>query len=397
MKVAITGATGVIGMAAVRSLVAAGHDVVGLARTPEKAAMLETLGAVPVITGLFDEAGLTAMFNGCDAVCNFATHVPVGLAGIRPRNWRKHDRLRTEGVAAVVRAARAAGVRRFVQESMSLLYADQGDAVVTESSPLAITRATEPVAVAETHVQEFQTGLRAGVVLRLGMIIGDDPLTRWRLQAARNGRPVGVGAAGAWSHPLHTDDLGTAVLAALRAPSGFYNVGAEPVRRAELVRGFQVAAGHPAHRVSRRGSGFAGPVARRIVGARLEPLARSLRVSSELFTSQTGWTPQRVRFDASWFNIVRTQHVSTQRIARTAHEAPAGDGTPKTVEGNHDGEGGRRHVAHSEAARRRRLAEVFGDVLPSTTGDERGDTGREESGREAWLRSQVPPHHGTSR
>jgi hypothetical protein len=46
--------------------------------------------------------------------------------------------------------------------------------------------------------------------------------------------------------------------------------------------------------------------------------------------------------------------------------------------------------------RRRRLAEVFGDVLPDTTSDERGQ-GTEASDEDAgdrWLRAQVPPHHG---
>ena len=46
--------------------------------------------------------------------------------------------------------------------------------------------------------------------------------------------------------------------------------------------------------------------------------------------------------------------------------------------------------------RRRRLAAVFGDVLPETTVDERepGTPDRDESSGDAWLRAQVPPHHG---
>lgn len=46
--------------------------------------------------------------------------------------------------------------------------------------------------------------------------------------------------------------------------------------------------------------------------------------------------------------------------------------------------------------RRRRLAEVFGETLPETTADERDPDrpgGRDDAG-EAWLRAQVPPHHG---
>lgn len=47
--------------------------------------------------------------------------------------------------------------------------------------------------------------------------------------------------------------------------------------------------------------------------------------------------------------------------------------------------------------RRRRIQEIFGDVLPETTRDDRDDPPRERSGESAgdrWLRDQVPPHHG---
>ena len=49
-------------------------------------------------------------------------------------------------------------------------------------------------------------------------------------------------------------------------------------------------------------------------------------------------------------------------------------------------------AAETEWQRRRRLAAVFGDVLPETTSDERDES---DSGTaEEWLRRQVPPHHG---
>ena len=55
--------------------------------------------------------------------------------------------------------------------------------------------------------------------------------------------------------------------------------------------------------------------------------------------------------------------------------------------------GADRDEALTEAARRRRRAAVFGEVLPEVTGDERDDSG-ERPGSEEWLRAQVPPHHG---
>jgi nucleoside-diphosphate-sugar epimerase len=294
VRVAVTGATGVIGRSVVPALVRAGHDVVGLARTPEKALLLERLGARGEVTSLLDHAGLVEMFDGADVVCNFATHVPVGLSAARPKSWRPNDRLRTEGVRRVVQAAREAGVRRVVQESVSYMYADQADAWVTERSPLAITAATEPASVGESHVQDYCCGSRTGVVLRFGTIVGDDPLTHLQLRAARHGRRIGLGTPLGWAHVLHDGDLGSAVLAALTAPSGVYNVGADPVRRADLVAGFADAVG-------RDEVGFVGPVLRRLGGVRLEPLTRSLRVSSDLFTSATGWRPGRPHFDSSWF------------------------------------------------------------------------------------------------
>jgi hypothetical protein len=55
----------------------------------------------------------------------------------------------------------------------------------------------------------------------------------------------------------------------------------------------------------------------------------------------------------------------------------------------------RRPPGEADWQRRRRLAEVFGDVLPDVTGDERDDSpGDDEPAGERWLRSQVPPHHG---
>ena len=58
--------------------------------------------------------------------------------------------------------------------------------------------------------------------------------------------------------------------------------------------------------------------------------------------------------------------------------------------------------AETDWERRRRLADVFGDVLPDTTSDERdpetaAEAARDQDGEDAgdrWLRAQVPPHHG---
>jgi nucleoside-diphosphate-sugar epimerase len=127
-------------------------------------------------------------------------------------------------------------------------------------------------------------------------------MTRFQLRSLRHGMAIGVGSPDGWAHVVHTDDLGHAVLAALTAPSGVYNVGAEPVRRFELVAGFAAAAG-------RESIEFMGPLMRKVGGVRLEPLGRSLRVSSDHFTASTGWYPSRAKFDSGWFDTVPAQQV----------------------------------------------------------------------------------------
>jgi nucleoside-diphosphate-sugar epimerase len=281
--VAVAGTHSVVGRCAVPGLEAAGHEVVGLGRSARS---------------FLDVDALADGMRGCDAVVNLSAQIPVGPAARWQRSWRTHDWLRSEGVRRLVAAAREAGVRRFVQQSVSFVYADQGEEWIDEDSPVCVTAATEPASVGELVVQDYASVCRAGVVLRMGLVLGDSLLTRWTLRAAAQGRPVGVGSPDGFAHVIHSDDVAEAVRCALEAPSGVYNVGAEPVRRAALVDTAAAAAGRE------RGS-FRRPLMDRLAGQRLEPMARSLRVSSARFAAATGWTPRRGAFDASWYDAGR--------------------------------------------------------------------------------------------
>jgi nucleoside-diphosphate-sugar epimerase len=133
----------------------------------------------------------------------------------------------------------------------------------------------------------------------MGMVLGDPETTRsWlrgvALRRTRAGRDEG------FAHVVHVDDVASAVHAALEAPSGIYNVGAAPVRRAELWDSCLSSLGRRA-----MGSGLrAGLAGWR--GRQLEPMTRSLRVSSSAFMGTTGWAPRRDAFDASWLQPALT-------------------------------------------------------------------------------------------
>ena len=51
-------------------------------------------------------------------------------------------------------------------------------------------------------------------------------------------------------------------------------------------------------------------------------------------------------------------------------------------------------TAEEREARRRRLVEVFGEVLPEQTSDDADEPQTRADGADEWLRRQVPPHHG---
>jgi nucleoside-diphosphate-sugar epimerase len=299
VKVFVTGATGVLGRSAVRGLLASGHDVIGLARDADKAALLDAMDVLPVRGTMFDLPRLAEAFEGCDVVCNMATRMPIGWAGMRPGAWRVADRLRSEGARIVAGAARRAGVGRLVQESVSYLYADAGDDWIDEGSPVAVNGATEPVILAETAAEEFRNAGRDSVILRFGAIVGDDGLTRWRLRRARTGRPIGLGSPDGWTHVIHADDVGTAVVASLRAPSGIYNAGAAPVRRCDLVAAYGQAAGMD-------DGAFCSRVMQRLGGERLEPMTRSQRVSSAALGQAAAWQLTHPAFEPEWLvEVVR--------------------------------------------------------------------------------------------
>jgi nucleoside-diphosphate-sugar epimerase len=172
VKVFVLGGTGAIGKPAVAALVAAGHDVTALARTPEKAALIRDLGAEPVEVSMFDVVALTEALADHDAVANLASAMPSTSQFMRMRAWRETQRVRTEGSAAVVDAALAAGVRTLIQESVSMLYADHGSSWVDEGAPVD----HYPMAIgnhaAEASAHRFTAAGQTGVILRSGLFYG---------------------------------------------------------------------------------------------------------------------------------------------------------------------------------------------------------------------------------
>jgi nucleoside-diphosphate-sugar epimerase len=120
MRIFVAGASGVIGVRLVPLLVAAGHEVVGMTRSPDKADQLRTLGAQPVVCDVYDADPLrdaVVQFEP-DAVMHQLTDLPDDVSQLSEFGAR-NDRMRTEGTRNLLTAAKAANVERFFAQSIA--------------------------------------------------------------------------------------------------------------------------------------------------------------------------------------------------------------------------------------------------------------------------------------
>ena len=223
MKVLVAGASGAIGRQLVPALSAAGHEVVGLARSTSATATL----AVDAL----DREALVAAVGGVapDAVVNMLTAIPARL---NPRRMTVEfaltNRLRTEATRNLLAAAAQSGARRIIAQGVAFAY-EPGDGPADEEAPLW-ARPPAPFAssVAALRELEAMTTRAGGTVLRLGHLYGPGTMFAADGSFVDDVRARKVPVAGAGSSVfsfVHVADVATAVVAALSHDvSGVLNV-----------------------------------------------------------------------------------------------------------------------------------------------------------------------------
>ena len=179
---------------------------------------------------------------------------------------------------------------------MAFVYGEGGNAWLDESAPLALGAPTESTRAAEAAVARFSAGGGTGVVLRFGYFYGPDAVhTHAQLKAARQGISAFPGPPGAYQPQVHLDDAASAVVAALEAPAGVYNIVEDrPGTRAEIADAVAAAMGVAPL--------WLPPPAARVPG--MSYLTSSQRVSNRAFRSATGWAPRYPSPAEGWAAVV---------------------------------------------------------------------------------------------
>ncbi len=236
MRVFVAGATGAIGKQLVPRLVEAGHEVHGMTRSESKQAMLDELGAVPVVADALDPDQVAEAVGRArpDVIVHQLT--AIGAVDMRhfDRDFALTNRLRTEGTDHLLSAGQAVGVRRFVAQGVGGygVYVRTGGPVKTEEDPLDPTPAREmrETLAAIRHLEEAVLGAEwtEGIVLRYGVFYGPGtsmaPGEEQFEMIRRRKFPLVGDGGGVWSF-IHVADAAEATVAAVEHGSrGVYNV-----------------------------------------------------------------------------------------------------------------------------------------------------------------------------
>jgi len=279
MRIFVTGASGYIGSAVVRELLAHGHQVAGLARSEASAGVVRALGAGVVVGGLDSLDVLARAVRGHDAT--------VHAAFFRGPAFVETEQRALDAMLTVAPAGHT-----FVHTSGSWVYGDRGDALIDEDAPLA---PIELVAWRPGHEERVLASAAAGVrpiVIRPSVVYGEvRGMVAGMVEQARHGavRIVGDGS-NRW--PLvRIDALAELYGLALEHADahGIYNAA-----HGTAIRYLTIA------RAASRAGGGDGTVehltpefARAQMGLYADALALDLQISSAKAQRELGWAPHR--------------------------------------------------------------------------------------------------------
>ncbi|MEH1851176.1 MAG: NAD(P)-dependent oxidoreductase [Nostoc sp.] len=232
MRIFVAGATGAIGRPLLTQLLAQGHDVIALTRSLDKAGILAEQGVEAAIADVFDADAVKA------AVIHAQPEVVIEQLTAYPKTYTRESmgaaaalntRIRLEGGANVLTAAQAAGVRRYLKQSIAF-WGVPGNGLADEETPLSLD-ASPAVAADARIVTELERRLLEapnleGIVLRYGFFYGPGTWFASDGDVAQQVRqqqfPIVGNGEGVWSW-IHIEDAAIATVAAAeRGNPGIY-------------------------------------------------------------------------------------------------------------------------------------------------------------------------------
>jgi nucleoside-diphosphate-sugar epimerase len=281
MRVFITGASGWIGSAAVAELVSAGHQVVGLGRSPESASTIENMGATAQVGDLDDLDSLRRGASEADAVVHLAN---------------KHDWANPAEINRSERAAVQAMLDVLVDTGKAFMVANgmsglvEGRAALESDASPAVGPTADRGGSENLVLEHSARGVR-GLAIRFAPSIhgaGDWGFVTFLTAAARDrgvSGYVGDGAV-AWSAAHRSDTARLIRLGLEQAPAGtrLHAVAEQAVPTRVIAEAIGESLGVPVASVDPADADAHFGVVGHFFG-------RDMSASSEATRALLGWTP----------------------------------------------------------------------------------------------------------
>lgn len=243
MKIAVIGATGVLGQNLVPLLIKHRYEVLALVRSSKKAKKVlppQIDIAEYDLLSTDKKNVLTELLKGSDCAVHIATAIPSDFN--KPGAWDANNRLRTEGTKKLIEASLKAGVRRYVQESIVMAYSDGGDEWINEEHPLDETPDRElicsPVIEMEELVKNIPENKMDWFILRGGIFVGKGTFQEKTMHDLKNGLNIVTGNGENYVSFVHVADMADAILKSIENEEGkiILNIVDQPLKQIEYLR-----------------------------------------------------------------------------------------------------------------------------------------------------------------
>jgi len=239
MKVFLTGATGFVGSAVLKRLVSAGHTVIGLAQTPQKAELVKNSGGIPVVGDLLAPDPWSETVKDCDIVISSSSPFDITETLSAEEAGRRAE-AHAEMVGNLLHAAAKSRVQAAVLTFHVTAFGSQGDRWVSEVMPISPTGLSRPTSGAYWDIEK--SARKAGIPtieIFPGWVYGPGSwFKHYIVDGLRAGTARVVGAGTNFKSLIHIDDLAEGYRLVLdKMPLGerYCLTDSHPVRQKEFL------------------------------------------------------------------------------------------------------------------------------------------------------------------
>ncbi len=282
MKIAVIGATGVLGKNLIPILLKNGHKITVLTRSGKKAKELFNDSVSVEEYNLFEDKNdevLMDILAGTE--CLIHTAASITQNHFDPVTRGNNVKLHSYGTGKLLNASLKCGVKKYIQQSIAMAYPDYGEEWITEDLPLDVSdfRRVEcaPVIETENLITCIPPEKLQWNILRGGRFVGKDTYQKNTVNNIKNGMEIIPGSGMNYLSLVHVKDFAGAIGRIIESDihGKILNIVDRPIRHKDYIERLAVNLGEGGYIFNRQ-----------------LPLPPSQKCSNNLAKTLLNWMPE---------------------------------------------------------------------------------------------------------